>query len=216
MRDAKDLARAVEALALQCRALRTVAARTGIPDLREASPGFAGLARAIVGQQLSAQSAAAIWGRLLTTVSPFEARALLALSDDALRAPGLSAGKMRTLRALADAVASGRLDFAHLDTQPEAMVLEELTRLPGIGPWTAQIYLLFALRRADAFPAGDLALQLAAQRVLRLPARPGTAELSAIAARRWRPFRAAAARLLWADYALHQSRTPRKGPKTAP
>ena len=195
--------------------MRAVHARTGLPPLRDFTADFAGLCRIVTGQQLSASSAAAIWGRFSTAVTPFEAPGILHLSDEAMRAPGLSTGKIRTIRALASAVAEGRVNFVKLNTLPDEEIIAELTKLHGIGPWTAEIYLLFALRRADAFPAGDLALQLAAQRLLRLQERPSPARLIEIA-QRWRPFRGAAARLLWAEYALQQKARVRTGARDAP
>lgn len=211
LHDAAALADAVTALTKQCRIMRSVHARTGLPPLRDFTADFAGLCRIVTGQQLSASSAAAIWGRFAAAVVPFEAANILSLSDDALRAPGLSSGKMRTIRALAGSVAAGEIDFRQLNTLPDADVTAHLTRLHGIGPWTAEIYLLFALRRADAFPAGDLALQLAVQKLLRLEQRPSAAQLAAIS-QRWRPFRGAAARLLWAEYALQQGKPPATSP----
>ncbi len=211
LHDAGALAEAVTALTKQCRIMRSVHARTGLPPLRDFTADFAGLCRIVTGQQLSASSAAAIWGRFAAAVVPFEAANILSLSDDALRAPGLSSGKMRTIRALAGAVAAGEIDFRQLNTLPDTDVMAHLTRLHGIGPWTAEIYLLFALRRADAFPAGDLALQLAVQKLLRLEKRPSAAQLAGIS-QRWRPFRGAAARLLWAEYALQQGKHPATSP----
>lgn len=203
LHDERALEQAISAVTGQCRTMRAIHARTGTPPLRDFTADFAGLCRIVTGQQLSASSAAAIWGRLLAAVFPFEAFVILAMDDAALKAPGLSAAKIRTIRAAAAAVAEGELDFDALNALPDDAIIAELTRLRGIGPWTAEIYLLFALRRADAFPAGDLALQLAAQRVLRLKDRPTAARLIQIA-ERWRPYRGAAARLLWAEYALQQ------------
>lgn len=210
LHDERALEEAVRALTGQCCAMRAIHARTGTPPLRDFTADFAGLCRIVTGQQLSASSAAAIWGRLLAAVSPFDAPRILALDDAALKAPGLSAGKIKTIRAAASAVAGGELDFDALNELPDDAIIAELTRLHGIGPWTAEIYLLFALRRADAFPAGDLALQLAAQGVLRLKDRPTPAQLIEIA-QRWRPYRGAAARLLWAEYALQQRTRPANG-----
>jgi DNA-3-methyladenine glycosylase II len=131
-------------------------------------------------------------------VQPMTPEAFLAVGDDALRAAGLSKGKVKTLRAVGAAVAAG-LDLDYLADAPEAEVHEVLTALPGIGPWTADIYLLFCLGRADAFAAGDLALQIAARAALGLEARPSRDELYAIA-ERWRPWRGVAAHMLWAYY----------------
>jgi len=144
---------------------------------------------------LSATSAAAIWGRFSRAVAPFGAPRVPALRNEALRETGLSSSKIHTIHALATAVTQGQLDIARLNTLPDESIVSDLTRLYGIGPWTAEIYLLFALRRADALPAGDLALQLAAQKLLRLKERPTAAKLTELS-ERWRPFRGAAARLL--------------------
>lgn len=200
----KQLAVAVRALKKRCAIMRAIHERTGTPPLRDFTADFAGLAKIITGQQLSTASAAAIWSRVSSAIQPFTATPVVALADSQLAAFGLSAAKIRTLKAVAAAVGDGTLDFDHLGTQPDATITERLTALHGIGPWTADIYLLFALRRADAFPAGDLALQLAVQRVFELERRPSPAELIEIA-ERWRPWRGAAARLLWADYGLHRT-----------
>ncbi|HMN38179.1 MAG TPA: DNA-3-methyladenine glycosylase 2 family protein [Hyphomicrobium sp.] len=199
-----ELRDAISALTRQCRVMRAIHARTGTPPLRDFSADFGGLAKIVVGQQLSAGSAAAIWARLSQAVRPFKPARVLAMSDEDLRAPGLSAAKIRTLRAAAQAVAARRIVFSRLNALPDDEVVAALTKVHGIGPWTAEIYLLFALRRADAFPVGDLALQLAVQRVMKLDAQPTSAQLGDVS-QRWRPWRGAAARLLWADYALHRS-----------
>ena len=166
--------------------------------MRQHVPGFEGLARIVVGQQLSLASAQAIWGRMQRAAQPMTPRAFLKLSDAELRAAGLSTGKVKTLRALSEAMVGG-LDLDRLARAPETEVHETLTALPGIGPWSADIYLLFCLGRADAFAAGDLALQIAARAALGLEERPSRDELFAIA-ERWRPWRGVAAHLLWAYY----------------
>lgn len=192
---------AITALTKQCRIMSRIAKRTGLPPRRDFVPGFKGLARIVVGQQLSAQSAAAIWRRVEAGVVPFDAATLLAKDDKALRGFGLSNGKTKTLKAIAVAVADDGLDFDILNTSADEIIIERLTGIHGIGPWTADIYLLFALGRRDAFPPGDLALQLAVQHHFKLAKRPTASELLAIA-ERWRPSRAVAAHLLWADYAF--------------
>jgi DNA-3-methyladenine glycosylase II len=195
----RHIAAGAAELALKCRIMRAIHAKNGTPPLRHFSPGFAGLAQIVTGQQLSTASAAAIWSRVAAALSPCDASALAATPDQALAALGLSRGKIRTLKALAEAVTSGALDMTALAAAPDKTVIERLTAIHGIGPWTADIFLLFALRRADAFPPGDLALQLAAQRLFKLKDKPAAAELTAIA-ERWRPWRGVAAHLLWADY----------------
>jgi DNA-3-methyladenine glycosylase II len=179
--------------------MRHVHDTTGDPPLRRRPPGFEGLARIIVGQQVSVASANAIWARTAAVCSPFESRVLLSLTDAQLAAAGLSRPKIRTLRAVADAC-SGSLDLTALSDLSEEEVHTALTGVVGIGPWTADVYIMFCMGRADAWAPGDLALQIAAQQALGLKRRPGTEELRVIGDR-WRPWRGVAARLLWAYYA---------------
>lgn len=198
---ARQLKAAAEMLARQCKVMSRILKRTGLPPPRDFPADFSGLAKIVVGQQLSAQSAAAIWTRLAQSIAPFTAEAVASASDDELKQLGLSNGKIRTLRALSSAVLEDGLDLAVLATAEDAVIIERLTAIHGIGPWTADIYLLFALARRDAFAPGDLALQLAVQHHFKLERRPTAEELAQIA-ERWRPARAVAAQLLWADYAL--------------
>lgn len=190
----------VRALRRKCPILRHAHDFAGDPPLRRREPGFEGLARIIVGQQLSIASAAAIWGRFEEALRPLSAHKVLKASDEVLRAAGLSGGKVKTLRAISAAVKSGALDLDALETAPEAIVHESLRQVSGIGPWTADIYLMFCLGRADAFAAGDLALQIAAAIAAKQGERLSLAELEEMA-ERWRPWRGVAARLLWAYYA---------------
>ena len=178
-----------------------LAAEAGPPPLRHRPPGLAGLAWIVVSQQVSTASAKAIYGRLATRLPDMGCDALLACTDDELRACGLSAPKLRTLRAIAQAVHEGALDFALLERMSADEAHAALTAIKGIGPWTADIFLLFCLGHPDAFPAGDLALQEAARMALRLRSRPDAKKLAAIA-ERWRPVRGVAARLLWAWYGV--------------
>lgn len=175
-------------------------ARTGPLPLRRRPDGFAALFGAIVSQQVSTYAAEAIWRRLeaLGAVDP---AGVLAASDEALRAAGLSRQKAAYARALA---ASG-IDFEGLRRLPDAEVVAELTRVKGIGIWTAEIYAMFSLGRADVFAPGDLALQESVARLFVLPARPTERELRAMSAA-WSPWRAVAARLLWAFYRVETSR----------
>jgi len=193
------LRRAIGELARTCEVMSGIKARSGIPSLRDYSADFAGLARIIVGQQLSSASANAIWTRIVAARPAVDADFFSTARDEHLRSLGLSNGKMRTLRALSTCVRDDGLDFAQLNAVDDLAIIERLTAIHGIGPWTANIYLLFALRRADAFPSGDLALQLAAQRLFGLKGRPSANELEELS-QRWRPWRGAAARMLWADY----------------
>lgn len=162
--------------------------------LRLKPTGFAALLQAIVGQQVSIASAAAIWGRV-TDAGFDQPAAILAASDADLRAVGLSRPKVRYARALAGA----RLDFDALGDLPSEQVIETLIAVPGIGRWTAEIYTKFSLGRADVFAAGDLALQEAARDLLGLAARPTEAEMRQIALA-WSPWRSVAARALWVHY----------------
>lgn len=195
-----DVRTGVRALRRKCPILRHAHDLAGDPPLRRRQPGFEGLARIIVGQQLSIASAAAIWGRFEEALRPLDAAKVLAAPDEVLRAAGLSGGKIRTLRAISTAATTGQLDFKALEMAPEAVVHDSLRRVSGIGPWTADIYLMFCLGRADAFAAGDLALQIAAAIAAKQGERLTLDELEAMA-ERWRPWRGVAARLLWAYYA---------------
>jgi DNA-3-methyladenine glycosylase II len=188
-------------LTRQCKVMARILKRTGLPLPRDFPADFSGLAKIIVGQQLSTQSAAAIWSRVAAALSPVTPKTIGAASDRDLKLLGLSNGKIRTLRALSLAVLDDALDFIELNASPDHIIVERLTAIHGIGPWTADIYLLFALSRRDAFAPGDLALQLAAQHHFKLQHRPTAPELEQIA-ERWRPARAVAARMLWADYAF--------------
>ncbi len=178
----------------------------GPPPLRLREPGFAGLAAIIVSQQVSVASANAIFGRLEARIAPLDAATLLAAEDEALRSCGLSTSKMKTLRALAHEIAREGLDLAAL-AQLEALEAHaKLTKVHGVGPWTADIFLLFCLGHPDAFPAGDLALQEAARLALGLKKRPDAKRLTKIA-ERWRPYRGVAARMLWAYYRVAKQRS---------
>ena len=172
----------------------------GTLPLRREEDGFAALLRAIVGQQVSVASARAIWGRL-EGLGLTEAAAMASASDEDLRGAGLSRQKARYGRALAQ---SG-IDFSVLRGIPDAEVVRQLVDVPGIGVWTAEIYAMFALGRADVFAPGDLALQEAARMLFRLEARPTEKALRAMA-EAWSPWRSVAARILWAYYRVAKER----------
>ncbi|MFW5881089.1 MAG: DNA-3-methyladenine glycosylase family protein [Roseicyclus sp.] len=185
-------------VALDARFAPVVAA--GPLPLRRRADGFAALAAAIVSQQVSVASAAAIWGRV--QAAGFDEEASLGRADEAaLRACGLSRQKIRYLRALA---AAG-IDWDALRRAETEAVVARLTEVPGIGRWTAEIYATFALGHADAFAAGDLALQEAARRLCGLGTRPTERQLREIA-EAWRPVRAVAARALWVYYRWNTER----------
>jgi DNA-3-methyladenine glycosylase II len=174
-------------------------AKAGRPPLRRRADGFAGLAAIIVAQQLSTASANAIWGRLAAAFDPLDPAAILRARPARLRRLGLSAAKVRTLKAIARAVVGEELALAALEELSADQAHAALTAVHGIGPWTADIYLLTALGHADAWPAGDLALQEAARLAFALPARPTAKEMLQLA-EPWRPWRAVAARILWSYY----------------
>lgn len=207
--DAQSMEAGLAALTAQDADLARVVDTWGPPPLWAREPGFPTLVHIILEQQVSLASAQAAFDRLCAatgtlspgTLSPgaLSPGAFLALDDDTLLAIGFSRQKRDYARGLAHAVQSGKLDLNQLATLPDAAVRAELTALKGIGPWTANVYLLMALRRADAWPGGDLALAVAAQTVKNLPQRPTTVELDQLAAA-WRPWRAVAARILWHDY----------------
>ena len=170
----------------------------GPPPLRWREPGFAGLVAIILSQQVSVASANAMVARLHAAFSPLDAASVLAAEEAKLKACGLSQAKMRALKALAEATTNG-LDLAGLATLEAEAAHDALVAVKGVGPWTADLFLLFCLGHPDAFPAGDLALQEAARLALGLRHRPDARKLEQIA-ERWRPLRGVAARLLWAYY----------------
>jgi DNA-3-methyladenine glycosylase II len=196
---------AIMALAAQCPVMARLHGSGLRPALRRREPGFPGLAWIVVGQQLSVASARAIWARLDERLSPLTPATFLAASDEDLKACGLSRPKIRTLRSLGEQLTAGAVPLDALAGWPADAAQEALVALPGIGPWTAQIYLLFCLGHADAFPAGDLALQEAARDACELPARPREKDFLDFA-QRWRPWRGAAAKMLWAHYHVMKAR----------
>jgi DNA-3-methyladenine glycosylase II len=195
----------VRALKRKDPVMKRIIAEGATPPLRKRDPGFEGLAQIIVSQQLSVASAGAIWARFRVRLDPVTPQAILAASDEELRAPGLSAPKIRTLREIARAVAGGALPLDRLHDLPADEAHALLTAVKGIGPWTADIYLLFCLGHPDAFPAGDLALQEAARIAYGLEARPSVKEF-AVLAERWRPWRGVASKVLWAYYRIAKAR----------
>lgn len=181
-----------------CR-LRPVLKMAGAFEIRKTEPGFAGLSKVICGQQLSVVSADAIWRRFEVLDGALEPARYLTLSEAQVRGIGFSLGKYRTVRALAEAVVEDGFDFAALEQVPAEEAVRRLTAIKGIGPWTAEIYLMFCASHPDIFPSGDLALQKAVAHALGLDARPVGKVLDAIAAA-WAPHRATAALLFWRYY----------------
>lgn len=181
--------------------LRRACDEAGPPPLELREAGFAALLRAIVAQQVSTASARAIWGRVLERVDPLAPEAFLALGEEGIRALGFSRQKIRYSIALAEEIVAGRLDLSSLEEMEDEAALAELVRLKGIGRWSAEIYLLFALGRPDVWPADDLALAVAVQRLRKLESRPTMKEMRVLG-EDWRPWRSVAAIVLWHYYKL--------------
>jgi DNA-3-methyladenine glycosylase II len=200
-----DLEDAVHALLEQDKRLKPIFELTGMPALRQREPGFAGLAHIVCGQQLSTASAAAIWGRISTAFDPFDHHAIRKARADRLGRLGLSAAKIKTLKLLARELAEERLNLDVLANEDADTAHNTLTAHHGIGPWTADVYLLFCLGHGDAWPAGDLAVQEAIKIGLGLKTRP-TAKQMAPLAEPWRPLRGAAAHLWWSYYRVLRKR----------
>ena len=200
-----DLEDAIHALVKQDARLKPILELTGMPALRQREPGFVGLAAIVCGQQLSTASASAIWARLAEAFDPFDHHAIGKARTDRLGRLGLSAAKIKTLKNIARELAAERLNLEVLAEEDADAAHHTLTALPGIGPWTADIYLLFCLGHGDAWPAGDLAVQEAVKIGLGLKERP-TAKQMAPLAEPWRPLRGAAAHLWWSYYRVLKKR----------
>jgi DNA-3-methyladenine glycosylase II len=171
----------------------------GVPGPRTSDPGAATLLRTIVGQQVSVAAARSMWAKLEAAFgAPPDLHLLLAATDEELRAAGMSRQKSGYIRSLASLVISGELDLDHLpEGDEEAIAL--LTKIKGIGRWSAEIYLLFAEGRPDVFPAGDLAVMIELGRLMGLDQKPSEKQLRELA-EQWRPYRGAAAILAWHSY----------------
>jgi DNA-3-methyladenine glycosylase II len=200
-----DIEEGLAALVRADSRLAPVRAIAGEIPLRRSASNFASLASIIVSQQVSTSSAKAIHARLAQLIDPLEAGALLAAENALLRQAGLSGPKQRALTSAARAVHAGDLDLEMLAQMPAADAIAAMTSVKGIGPWTAEIFLLVCAGHPDIFPAGDLALQEAVRTVLALDKRPGEKELRAIA-EQWSPWRSVASRLLWSYYGRRSGR----------
>src|ERR1700742_811258 len=194
-----DLEEAIHALLKLDPRLQPMFAVAGMPALRRREPGFVGLAHIVCGQQLSTASAAAIWPRLSAAFNPFDHDAIRRTRADRLGRLGLSAAKIKTLKNIAREITAGRLNLDVLADEDADAAHHALVSLHGIGPWTADVYLLFCLGHGDAWPAGDLAVQEAVKIGLGLKTRPTVKEMAVIA-EPWRPMRGAAAHLWWSYY----------------
>jgi len=197
---------AVRELTARDAGLACIVAKHGPPPLWARPQGFATLVRIILEQQVSLQSAATLYRRLDLGVGGMTPTSVLQAGDSGLTSHGLTRQKARFVLALAEQVESGVLDLAALPRQPDADVAAALMSVPGIGPWSASIYLLMALRRPDVWPPGDLALHKALQELHRLPVLPRSDEAEYIA-EQWSPWRAVAARILWHDYLASRGRS---------
>jgi DNA-3-methyladenine glycosylase II len=189
----------VEALAIREPAFARVIEQHGIPEPRTSKRGAETLLRTIVGQQVSVAAARSMWAKLEAAFgAPPDLNLLLAASDVELRAAGMSRQKSGYIRSLAELVISGELDLDNLPEDDEEAIAR-LTKIKGIGRWSAEIYLLFAEGRADVFPAGDLAVMVELGRLMGLPDKPSEKLLRELS-ERWRPYRGAAAVLAWHSY----------------
>jgi DNA-3-methyladenine glycosylase II len=208
MLDETSFHAAATELATRDPALGAIIERHGLPEFWAREPGLATLVLLILEQQVSLASARAAFDRLATRLGGLTTGGILRSTDEELRADGFSRQKARYVRALASALEEGSLDLDAVGALDDDAVRLALVALPGIGPWTAEVYLLSALRRPDTWPTGDIALQEAARRALALDVRPTPEELEQIG-EAWRPHRASAARLLWHLYLSEPRSTAR-------
>ena len=201
-----DVSRGIEHICSVDPAMKHAFSWSGMPDLRRTASGFAALLEIVVGQQVSVASANAVMVRVRTVFAPLTAEFVATASDNHFRAAGLSAPKIKTFKAVSLAIIEGQLDLDILASIPVHDAHAALCAIKGIGPWTAGIYLMFALGHADAFAAGDLALQEAARHIYALPGRPDANALLVLADS-WSPWRAVGARMLWQSYHVIKGRS---------
>lgn len=195
-----DIEDGLRALARIDPRLTRVIALAGPVPLRRQPPGFAALAEIILSQMVSKASANALWRRLQAAAGEVTPEAVLRLSPEALAGAGLSRAKAGTLHRIGEAVVAGEIDLDRLCATDGREAIAAMTGIKGVGPWTAEVYLLFCAGHPDVFPAGDVALQAAAAHALELGERPTPRDLYRLA-EQWSPWRGVAARLLWAYYA---------------
>lgn len=204
IRDDTDVKKGVAALIEIDPRLKAVVEVTGDVPLRLSEPGFASLASIVVSQMVSKASAAAIWNRILAE-GPVTPQNYLAIAPDTMATFGLSRAKAKTLSGLATALVDGEIDLDEVLQRSPDQAIAALVALPGIGPWTAEVYLMFCAGHADVFPSGDVALQAAVTHALAYDARLSARQLRQLATM-WSPWRSVAARLFWAYYATHMRR----------
>jgi DNA-3-methyladenine glycosylase II len=195
----RAIAKSLKALAASDADVAEWLARIGLPSPRVRPSGFEGFMRAIVAQQVSVPAATGIWRKLEAGLGEIAPHAVLGCDDDRLRSLGLSRQKTSYVRGLAQAVSDGTLDFEALHEADDEDAIATITRLKGLGRWSAEIYLLFAMQRPDVWPANDLALQEAMRILKRLRARPDEKRLRKLG-EKWRPHRSAGALFLWHVY----------------
>ena len=195
----KSLIKAVEYLEVRDRHLKLVVSKLGPPPLWEREEGFKTLIYIILEQQVSLASAKAAYDKLLKKIGSITSVNFLKLSDVELKLIGFSRQKTSYGRNLADAIITGRLNLTELSDLDDAQAKEQLMNIKGIGPWTADIYLLMALGRPDTWPNGDIALASAVQKLKGIASRPSFEELNRMSLK-WKPWRAVAARILWHYY----------------
>lgn len=200
-----DIEAGLDALVLADARLVDIRSRSHAVPLRRSEPGFESLASIIVAQQVSTASAAAIWARFKQVINPMTPEAYIAGGEEAWRFAGLSRPKQKTLLALSEALSVGAIDLHGLCELPAEEAIKTLTSIKGIGPWTAEVYLLFAAGHPDVFPAGDVALQTAVGHAFAHETRPD-AKVLRLLAEDWAPWRGVAARLFWSYYAAIKGR----------
>jgi DNA-3-methyladenine glycosylase II len=200
-----DVAEGISVLQAECEVMRRIIPITGTPPLRRQRYGLDGLIWIVIGQQVSVAAGNAIWNKFVDNFPERTPETILAAEEALLRASGLSSPKLRTIRAIATAMCEGSLNLPELANMSADDAKKNMVQVKGIGPWTADVYLMFCLGHADAFAPGDLALQEAIRMAFKLDERPTDREISLIS-ERWRPWRAVAARLLWAYYKVEKER----------
>jgi DNA-3-methyladenine glycosylase II len=204
--DEASFHKALAELAARDERLAEILARWGDPPLWTHPPGFPGLVLAILSQQVSIESAQAAYSKLENAIGTITPERFISLDDSELLAVGFSRQKASYVRGIAREIIDGELDPDELEHLGDAAARQRLLALRGVGPWTADVYLLFALRRPDAWPSGDLALEVGVQEMLGLTIKPNSDEVDQIA-ESWRPWRAVAARILWHFYLSQRSRS---------
>jgi DNA-3-methyladenine glycosylase II len=195
----KLLLQSVDELAMADKALGRVVERYGPPPMWGRKPGFAALVKIILEQQVSLSSAEAVFLRLQSVIPEISAEHILDLSADGLRELGFTRQKAKYCEGLAESVRSGEMNLEHLNKMNDEDAHNTLLKQKGIGPWTANVYLLMALKRPDIWPDGDLALAESARRIKKLKERPSYERLN-LMSQKWRPWRSVAARILWHNY----------------